>query len=195
MRFLRILAVLLAMMLVCGSCLADEVDGLQTLLDGMIEEALSSGSDDDDKYTEYTADLLPELDTTLDEWLRTSYMRSVFSVLLMVEMMDVDEFGIDGLIDEYGAPSVYVARPAEGDYGEPIYAFYFFTDGGSGCSLSVIYSTASGTYIGFVSDVNGDPTTYMDAFYGEGICGEYYEITPDEFTAALNDLNEIINEN
>ncbi len=194
MKFLRILAVLLAMMLVCGSCLADEAGGLQTLIDGMIEEALSVDSDNDGEYTEYTAELLPELDTTLDEWLSTSYMRSVFSVLLMVEMMDIEEFGLDGLIDEYGVPTVYVAGPAEGDYGDPIYAFYFFTYGDSGCSLSVIYSTASGTYSGFVSDVYGELTTYMDVFYEEGICGEYYEITPDEFTVALNDLNEILND-
>lgn len=194
MKFLRILAALLAMTLICGSCLADEAGGLQTLIDGMIEEALSGNSDDDGEYTEYTAELLPELDTTLDEWLSTSYMRSVFSVLLMVEMMDIEEFGLDGLIDEYGVPTVYVAGPAEGDYGDPIYAFYFFTDGDSGYSLSVIYSTASGTYSGFVSDVYGDLTTYMVVFYEEGICGEYYEITPDEFTVALNDLNEILND-
>ena len=194
MKFFRIFAALLAIMLVCGSCLAEETAGLQTLIDGMIEEALSSGSDDGGEYTEYTAELLPELDSTLEDWLGTSYMRSVFSVLLMVEMMDVEEYGIDGLIDEYGVPTVYVAGPAEGDYGEPIYTFYFFTDGGSGYSLSVIYSNASGAYTGFVSDINGEPSTYMDVFYDEGICGEYYEITPAEFTQALNDLNEILNE-
>ena len=193
MKFLRILAAMLAMMLVCGSCLADSAESLQTLIDGMIEEALNSGSDDDGEYTEYTAEVIPALEITHEEWLSSSYMRSVFSVLLMVEMTDIEEFGIDGLIDEYGVPTVYVAAPAEGDYGDPIYTFYFFMDGDTGYSLSVIYYDIDGTYSGFVTDVYSDPLTYVELFYEEGICGEYYEVTPDEFTTALTDLNEIMN--
>ena len=194
MRFFRIIAAALAMMLVCVGCLAEDIEGLQTLIDGMIDEALNGGSESDDEYNEYTAELIPELDMSLDDWLSTSYMRSVFSVLLMVEMMDVEEYDIDALIDEYGVPTVYVAGPAEGDFGEPIYAFYFFTDGDTGRSLNVIYYTSDSTYSGFVADVYGDNTTYIDYFYEEGICGEYYEVSAGEFSGALNDLNDIINE-
>lgn len=195
MKFLRILAALLAVVLMCGSCLAEEGNALQTLIDGLIEEALSADadSDDDSDYVEYTATLLPELDFDLDGWLETSYMRSIFSVLLMVEMIDVEEYGIDGLIEEYYLPTVYLAGPAAGDYGAPIYAFYFFTDGSEGYSLNVIYSTSDGSYVGFVNEVYGDPSTYLDVFYEEGICGEYYEVSSDDFMTALTDLDEIIN--
>lgn len=67
MKLMRILAALLAMLLVCGSCLADEVSGLQAMIDDMIEDA--QNSDSDNEYVQYTADLLPELDMTLDDWL------------------------------------------------------------------------------------------------------------------------------
>ena len=58
----------------------------------------------------------------------------------------------------------------------------------------MIYYTSDSTYSGFVADVYGDNTTYIDYFYEEGICGEYYEVSAGEFSGALNDLNDIINE-
>lgn len=196
MKFLRILAALLAMMLVCGSCLADETEVLQGLIDGMIEEALNDDSDDSDdsEYIEHDATLLPYLDFSLDDWLDTSYMRAMFSVLLMLEITDAEELDVDGLIDEYGIPDVYLAGPAEGDYGDPIYAFYFFDDDDVGKSVTVIYYTSDGTYSGFVSDYYGYAETYMEAFHEEGICGEYYEISTVDFYTAMNDLTDILSE-
>lgn len=191
MKLMRILAALLAMLLVCGSCLADEVSGLQAMIDDMIEDAQNSNSDNE--YVQYTADLLPELDMTLDDWLDSSYMRAIFSVLLMLETANVEEFDVNGMVDEYGMPSVYIAGPAEGDYGSPIYAFYFFGDTDSGTLMSIIYSTSTGDYTGMLSEVTAKPSAYLDIFVSEGVCGEYYEISDYEFSSAISDLNEIIN--
>ncbi len=182
MKFMRILAMILAMMLMGTFCMAE-----------------APAESTEDEYPIHTAILLGAMEMTYDEWLASPDSRALFAVLFELELrMYEEEYRIYELMETYGIPTIYVGEPTGDLAGQAlsIYFFYQDTEGtiGTGVLVSASIILDGGMFGGFVMDNTVDPAIMMEAFLGEGgVISNCYEIGFNEYYNAVMALDAIMN--
>ena len=181
MKFMRILAMILAMMLMGTFCIAETAETTE------------------EEYPLHTAILLSAMEMTYDEWLETPETRALFAVLFELELrMYEEEYRLYELMDTYGVPTIFIGEPSGDLAGQAlsIYFFYQDTEGtmGTGVLVSASIILEGGMFGGFVMDNNVDPYTMMPVFTAEGgVISNYFEVGFQEYYDAVMMLDSIMN--
>lgn len=199
MKFLRMIAILLAVMLCLTACGAKE------------EEAKTDATavPTAEPTAEATAEALPEgplaaaneavmigsLNMPYESWM-TEEMYSLFAATFFMDMMYVDAYEINRLSTEIGIPAVYVGELEGDNYGNGMNLALFFTDAESGevTMLNATVYLKTGLFEGYVTENVGDAAAMMDSFVNDGVLKVYHAITADEFMNAYFALTQVIGE-
>jgi len=178
MKFVRFLAMMLAMMLLGTTCIA-------------------TASAEEEEYGIHDATLLPAMDMTYADWMSSPEIRAIFVVLFQLELADYEEeYMTSSLMDTYGIPTIFLSEVSGDLYGDAISMYLFFEDENSDNNVLVTttYVVSCGFYNGFVMDIEGDPTMIMDLLStSEGSEFVYYPVTFEEYYNALMTINSIVN--
>lgn len=192
MKYLRILALMLAMLMCLSAGFAEEADdesndlfkvgsGLNPgELEEEIEEAADGADDDSDMYG--TA-LLADLDVDAGEWLLSADLRAMLAVIMDYELYCNEDFDTGTLSDTYGHPAIYITVPS-GLEGMAVGVMYFYTD--AELVISATYIPILGQYTAFKSELSLDPAISMNALASEELFAEYYEVTSDDYYNAAS---------
>ena len=180
MKFMRILAMILAMMLMGSFCIAETTES-------------------EDEYPLHTAILLGAMEMTADEWLTNDETRALFAVLFELELRMYDEeYGIYNLMDTYGIPTIYVGTPAGELDGQALSVYFFYEDTegtmGTGVLVSASIILDGGMFGGFVMDNSVEPAVMMEAFCApDGVLTNCFEVPFTAYYDAVMSLDSIIN--
>ena len=191
MKFMRILAMLLALMLMGTVCFAEEP------AEAPSEDTATAESTEE--YGIHSAILLPAMELTYEDWLSNAEVRAMFAVLFQLEMSSYeDEYMVSSLLDTYGIPTIFLSEVSGELNGYAISMYLFFEDTESENESSMLvtgtYLVEEGFFNGFVMEMEGDPTLIMDLLSTtEGAEFEYYPVTFEEYYEALLAIDSIIN--
>lgn len=190
MKFLRILALMLAAIMCFGIGFAEEASDSSDIsgLENGLEESIDDTEDDDTSL--YDPILISALDVDPDDWLASSDMRAIFAVLMQLELYCNEELGYGELLDSYDTPTIYVFEP-EGLEGLAVSVMYFYTD--AELVVSATYIPLLGQYSSFQSELSLDPDVAMYALSAGGGFDEYYEIPFSDYYSTLIDIGDALN--
>lgn len=155
MKYLRILALMLAMLM-----------------------CLSVGFAEEDDSELYDAVIMSGLDVDTGEWILSADLRAMLAVIMDYELYCNEDFDTEA----YGFPTVYVNVP-DGFDGLAVGVMYFYTD--AELVISATYIPILGQYSAFQSELSLSPAIAMSALDDEDLFTEYYEVTTDEYQNAL----------
>ena len=201
MKYLRILALILAMLMCLSVGFAEEATDGDTDLFGVgsglnteeleeeIEEATDGEADEDDSSL-YDTQIISQLDVDADEWLLSADLRAMLAVIMDFEMYSNPDFDVETLFDTYGQPVIYVNVPTDLD-GLAVGVMYFYTE--AELVVSATYLPILGQYSAFQTEISLDPGVVMEALSGEGMFTEYYEVTSDEYYNAISVMYDALN--
>lgn len=202
MKYLRILAVVLAVFICLSAGYAEEAagggsdlfkigSGLDTEeLEEEIEEATDGVDDTGDDSDLYDAVLLADLDVDAGEWLLSSDLRAMLAVIMGYELYLNADFDTETLSNTYGQPTIYINVPSDLE-DLAVGAMFFYTD--AELVISVTYLPILGQYTAFQSELNLDPAIAMGALEREGLFAEYYEVTSDDYYTAISLIDDALN--
>ncbi len=195
MKYLRILALMLAVLMCLSVGFAEEnADGGSDLfnvgsgldtgeLEEEIEEATDGADDAEDDSDMYGAGLLADLDVDADEWLLSADLRAMLAVIMDYELYCNEDFDTETLSDTYGHPTIYVTVPTDLE-GLAVGVMYFYTE--AELVISATYLPILGQYTAFQSELSLDPAISMNALASEDLFAEYYEVTSDDYYNAAS---------
>ena len=207
MKYLRIMALLMAVVMCLGAGFAEEAaddeaelfnvgSGLDTEeIEEEIEEVLDGdadvGDDTDDDTAMYDAELISSLDVDVEEWMLTPELRAMLAVIMEFELYCNEDYDAETLYDTYGQPTIYVTVPA-GLEGLGVGVMFFYTE--AELVISATYLPILGQYTAFQSDLSFDPALAMTVLDSEGLFSEYYEVTGDDYFNALSLMYDALSE-
>ena len=207
MKYLRIMALLMAVVMCLGAGFAEEAaddeaelfnvgSGLDTEeIEEEIEEVLDgdadAGDDTDDDTAMYDAQLISSLDVDVDEWMLSPELRAMLAVIMEFELYCNEDYDAETLYDTYGQPTIYVTVPA-GLEGMGVGVMFFYTE--AELVISATYLPILGQYTAFQSDLSFDPALAMTVLDSEGLFSEYYEVTGDDYFNALSLMYDALSE-
>ena len=207
MKYLRIMALLMAVVMCLGAGFAEEAaddeaelfnvgSGLDTEeIEEEIEEVLDGdadvGDDTDDDTAMYDAQLISSLDVDVDEWMLSPELRAMLAVIMEFELYCNEDYDAETLYDTYGQPTIYVTVPA-GLEGLGVGVMFFYTE--AELVISATYLPILGQYTAFQSDLSFDPALAMTVLDSEGLFSEYYEVTGDDYFNALSLMYDALSE-
>lgn len=207
MKYLRIMALLMAVVMCLGAGFAEEAaddeaelfnvgSGLDTEeIEEEIEEVLDGdadvGDDTDDDTAMYDAELISSLDVDVEEWMLTPELRAMLAVIMEFELYCNEDYDAETLYDTYGQPTIYVTVPA-GLEGMGVGVMFFYTE--AELVISATYLPILGQYTAFQSDLSFDPALAMTVLDSEGLFSEYYEVTGDDYFNALSLMYDALSE-
>ena len=207
MKYLRIMALLMAVVMCLGAGFAEEAaddeaelfnvgSGLDTgEIEEEIEEVLDgdadAGDDTDDETAMYDAELISSLDVDVDEWMLSPELRAMLAVIMEFELYCNEDYDAETLYDTYGQPTIYVTVPA-GLEGMGVGVMFFYTE--AELVISATYLPILGQYTAFQSDLSFDPALAMTVLDSEGLFSEYYEVTGDDYFNALSLMYDALSE-
>lgn len=207
MKYLRIMALLMAVVMCLGAGFAEEAaddeaelfnvgSGLDTEeIEEEIEEVLDgdadAGDDTDDDTAMYDAELISSLDVDVDEWMLSPELRAMLAVIMEFELYCNEDYDAETLYDTYGQPTIYVTVPA-GLEGMGVGVMFFYTE--AELVISATYLPILGQYTAFQSDLSFDPALAMTVLDSEGLFSEYYEVTGDDYFNALSLMYDALSE-
>lgn len=181
MKFIRILAMVLAVMLMSTFCMAETTESSE-------------------EYPLHTAALIPAMEMTAADWLSTPETAALFAVLFELELrMYEEEYRMYELMDTYGIPTIYVGEPTGELAGQALSVYFFYQDTegtiGTGVLVSASIILEGGMFGGFVMDNSVDPATMMSAFVDpvDGVISNYQEIGFQEYYDAVMMLDALVN--
>ena len=203
MKYLRIMALLLAVVMCLGVGFAEEAagdedelfnvgSGLDTEeLEEEIEEATDGDADTGDDNDLYDAALISSLDVDVEEWMLSPELRAMLAVIMEFELYCNEDYDAETLYDTYGQPTIYVTVPA-GLEGLGVGVMFFYTE--AELVISATYLPILGQYTAFQSELSFDPAVAMTALDSEGLFSEYYEVTGDDYFNALSLMYDALSE-
>lgn len=207
MKYLRIMALLMAVVMCLGAGFAEEAaddeaelfnvgSGLDTEeIEEEIEEVLDgdadAGDDTDDDTAMYDAELISSLDVDVEEWMLSPELRAMLAVIMEFELYCNEDYDAETLYDTYGQPTIYVTVPA-GLEGMGVGVMFFYTE--AELVISATYLPILGQYTAFQSDLSFDPALAMTVLDSEGLFSEYYEVTGDDYFNALSLMYDALSE-
>lgn len=207
MKYLRIMALLMAVVMCLGVGFAEEAaddeaelfnvgSGLDTEeIEEEIEEVLDgdadAGDDTDDDTAMYDAELISSLDVDVEEWMLSPELRAMLAVIMEFELYCNEDYDAETLYDTYGQPTIYVTVPA-GLEGLGVGVMFFYTE--AELVISATYLPILGQYTAFQSELSFDPAVAMTALDSEGLFSEYYEVTGDDYFNALSLMYDALSE-
>lgn len=196
MKFLRILALMLAALMCLSVGFAEEEADDNTELfnvgsgiESEVEDAAESIEDGDEDNSLYDTAILGKLDVDVDEWLLSDELRAMLAVIMEFELYCNEDFDTETLSDTCGDPVIYVAVPADLD-GLAVSVMFYYTD--ADLVISASYLPILGQYTAFQSELSLDPDIAMYALNSEGLFSEYYEVSNDDYYDALYSLSDAI---
>ena len=200
MKFLRIIAMLMAVMLCLAACAAKEETNDVTPTEAPVvteeptaepaEETADSTSADSASYESF---MIKSLNLTYESWM-TEEMRSVFAATFFMDIAYCDAFGITQLSTELGIPTVYVGELQGDNYGNGMNLALFFTDTETS-ETTMVNATVylkTGLFDGYVTTDAGDPAAMMDSLVENGTLQVCHAISADEFMSAYAMLTQAI---
>lgn len=180
MKFMRTIAMLLALILMSSCC------------------AFAETTEDEGNDIQQAA-LLPAMELTFDEWISTPEVRAMFAVLFQLELgMYEETYPVSEYLETYGIPTIYLAEVPGDLAGDAItmYLFYEDTEGtvGTGMLLCATYLTSMGMFVGFTNENNLDPAVVMETFAADSeLISTYYPVTFEEYYDALLAVEAVLN--
>lgn len=171
MKFTRILAMMLAML----------------LLGTMGMTALA-----ETEYPVHETILIDAMDMTAAEWMENEQTRALLAVMLELEMsIYEEEYPLIDMIDIYGIPTIYVGIDNTDPTISIVNCFYFYGGEDGGVVVCGIYIPGYGIFNGFVQDYTSSPAVMMAGVQQEGVISTYYEVAFDDYYTALTDVGAI----
>ena len=164
MKITRILAMLLAMLLMGTMCMTAFAE---------------------DEYPIHEPIVLGGMEMTATEWMADD-ARGLFAVLFQLELgMYEEEYPMSALLEQYSIPTIYLSA----DFTDPefqfVNAYYFFGDDNGGTLVCGLLLPDYNVFNGFVMDYDADPAAITAEMAASGSVGTYYEVTFDEYYTAL----------
>ncbi|MBQ4090084.1 MAG: hypothetical protein IJC56_09460 [Clostridia bacterium] len=191
MKFLRILALLMAAMLCLTACSAKD-ENTET-------EATAAP-----EATEVTYDIAPgvatnesfllkSLNLPYENWMSEG-MYSAFAATFFMDMSYVDAYEINAMNEELGIPAVYVGELQGKNYGNGMNLVLFYTNPETS-AVTMVNSTVylkTGLFEGYVQENIEDVAATMEGFVNDGVLQTYHEVSTDEFMSAYSGIVQII---
>lgn len=197
MKFLRVIAMLLAVMLCLTACGAKEEDTKTEPTAAPTVEATAEATEvtenDGPMAAANEAVMISSLAMPYESWM-TEEMYSFFAATFFMDLLYVDAQGINALVENGSIPAVYVGELEGNNYGNGMNLALFFTDAESGENTMVNATVylATGMFDSFVTENAGDPAAAMDSFVNDGTLKVYHTITEDAFMNAYSTLAQLI---
>lgn len=196
MKFMRIIAMLMAVMLCLTACGAKEEDAkTEPTAEPAAEatEAAETAEDDGPMAAANEAVMIGSLAMPYESWM-TEEMYSFFAATFFMDLLYVDAQGISAMVETSGIPAVYVGELEGDNYGNGMNLALFFTDAESGenTMINATVYLATGLFESSSVENAGDPAAMMESFVTDGTLKVYHAVTEDEFMTAYGTLTQLI---
>jgi len=192
MKFLRIIAMLMTVMLCLAACAAKEEKSGAAHTEAPVATE-ESATNENNSSASYESFMIKSLNLNYESWM-TEEMRSVFAATFFMDIAYCDAFGITQLSTELGIPSAYVGELKGDNYGNGMNISLFFTDAETS-ETTMVNATVylkTGLFEGYVIENAGDPAAMMDSLVENGTLQVYHAISVDEFMTAYAMLTQAI---
>ena len=203
MKYLRILALMLAAMLCLTACSADS--GEEKTENTPVPQSADSETVADEPEATAPADtsgvasneafLITSLAMPYESWM-TENMYSMFAATFFLDLGYVDAFDVTAISTEQGVPDVYVGELEGDNYGNGMNLALFYTHPET-AEITMINATVylkTGLFDGYMTENAGDPAAIMEGFIEDGTLKEYHHVSYEEFMSAYAAINQIMNE-
>ena len=197
MKYLRILALLMAAMLCLTACSSGNDDEQADPTAAPADEAAADTSADAAGSTAsvYESFMIKSLGMSYESWM-TETMYPAFAATFFMDMAYEDAFGITELSTASEFPAVYVGELNGDNYGNGMNLCMFFTDAEDG-SITMINSTvflATGMFEGERREDVTDPAAEMEQLVSDGVLQVYHEISYEDFMTAYAMLTQAMSD-
>lgn len=198
MKFMRILALLMAAMLCLTACgiIEEEKDTAATVepteavnaeVEPEVTYEIAPGVASNESF------LLKSLNMPYENWMSEG-MYAAFAATFFMDMSYVDAFGINALNTEQGIPAVYAGELQGDNYGNGMNLALFYTHPETS-AVTMVNATVylkTGLFEGYVEENIADVAATMDGFVSDGVLQVYHEISTDEFMGAYSGIAQVL---
>lgn len=183
MKFLRLMAAILALMLMTCCCVAEEAPAEQPA-----EQPAAA-----QEQIVYSSVLLSTIQSPYESWFGDG-MPACFAVMLMMDMAYANAISINEITAAYAvAPEAYVCEYPDENNGKLIELYMFFCNEGdeTGSVLQTCFDNEQYTFTGETYEYTGDTAEIMNALVEAGMYTAAHHVTSDEFAMTLAYMNQI----
>lgn len=189
MKFMRILALLMAAALCLTACSA----GNEEKKTEATPAPETAGADAPETYETF---MIKNLNMPYESWM-TESMYPAFAAVFLLDMAYADAFGVTEISNACGVPTaVYVGELQGDNYGNGMNLALFYTHPET-ADITMVNGTVylkTGMFEGYAQEGIADAASVMDGFVTDGVLKVYHEVSPEEFMMAYASVNQAITE-